>query len=161
MVGPPAAAFAGAVASLQAVPRESQVILFVGLSVGLLWLMRTTVNHARSFQDVLRRIEEIERAVNRLIGGEVLRFQSRHPSRHRQVGGRTGRESVLAVLVTVYLVLAAAAFQATQAFTTFSAWTLLYLCLLAFIAFATYQQVARLSKYTYVPSVDLERVDLD
>src|SRR3954452_22946950 len=67
-----AAAFAGVVAALQAVPAGSQAILFVGLPVALLWFMRTTVNHARSFEDVLRRIEEIERAVNAVLRSEVL-----------------------------------------------------------------------------------------
>ena len=150
-----AAAFAGAVASIQAVPAGSQVILFVGLPVALLWFTRTTVNHARSFEDVLRRTEEIERAVNRVLGAEVLRFQSRHPSRHRHVGGRTGRESVLAVLVMVQLLLAAAAFQATQGFTTFPPWAWPYLGFLASIAVATCHQVVRLSAYTYIPGPGL------
>ncbi len=152
-----AAAFAGVVASLQAVPAGAQVILFVGLPIGLLWFVRTTVNHARSFEDVLRRIEEIECAVNDLLGTEVLRFQSKHPSRHRQVGGRTGHETVLAVLTTVLLVLGAAAFQVTDGFTKASGWTWLYLVYLAATAVATCRHVIRLGAYTYVPSDDRGR----
>jgi hypothetical protein len=146
-----AAAFAGAVASLQAIPTDAQSVLFAGLPVALVWLMRTTVNHARSFEDVLRRIEEIEHAVNAVVGREVLRFQSKHPSRHRQVGGRTGRESVLAVLGTAHLVLAAMAFQATMGFTRLSVGTWFYFGFLASISLVTCWDVRRLRMYTYVP----------
>ena len=150
-----AAAFAGAVASLQAVPESSQAIVYVGLPVALLWFTRTTVNHARWFEDVLRRIEEIERAVNAVIGTDALYFQSRHPSRHRQVGGRTGRESVMAVLATVLLVLAGAAFQAARGFAAISGWIWPYLGFLAAVAVAACLDVLRLARYGYVPRADL------
>jgi hypothetical protein len=150
-----AAAFAGAVASMQAVPVEARFVLFVALPIALVWLTRTTINHARSFEDVLRRIEEIEHAVNSVLKADVLRFQSNHPSRHRRVGGRTGHESVLAVLGTADLVLAALAFQATEGFKIFTLWTSLYLCFLASIVFVTTRYVFRLNAYTYKPSNDL------
>jgi hypothetical protein len=70
--------------------------------ITLVWLLRTTINHARSFEDVLRRLEEIEQRVNQLLGADLLQFQSRHPSRQRTVGGRTGEASVHAVAVTCY-----------------------------------------------------------
>jgi hypothetical protein len=154
-----AAAFAGGVASIQAVPAESQLILYLGLPIALFWFMRTTVNHARSFEDVLRRIEEIEHAVNQLLGNKVLRFQSTHPSRHRRVGGRTGHESVLAVLTTVELLLAAVAFQVTHGFTTASVSTWFYLGFLTVIAGTTGKQVVRLARYTYLPKVNGDRTE--
>jgi hypothetical protein len=82
-----------------------QVGLLIGLLISVLWLFRTTVNHARSFEDALRRIEEIERAVNDRARALLLAFQSTHPSRGVQVGGRTGKETVDSVLVVSSLLL--------------------------------------------------------
>src|SRR5262245_1934267 len=59
-----AAAFAGAIASLQSIPNQTQAIVLVGLPIALYWFMRATVGHARSKEDVLRRIGEIEQGVN-------------------------------------------------------------------------------------------------
>ena len=50
--------------SIGALPREVQVVLLVALPLTLLWVIRTTINHARSFEDALRRIEEIEQTVS-------------------------------------------------------------------------------------------------
>lgn len=91
------AALTGFLAAAVLLPRPAQLALLVTLPVALLWFLRTTINHARSFEDVLRRIEEIERHANRLAGGELLVFQSRHPSRGKSVGGRTGRETIRSV----------------------------------------------------------------
>lgn len=88
-------------------PLLVQATVLLVLPLALVWIVRTTVNHARSFEDALRRIEAIERQVNKLAGAELLAFQSRHPSRGRAVGGRTGRESVLAVLLAAGCGLAA------------------------------------------------------
>src|SRR5689334_13420498 len=66
---------------LDVVSPDSQLILLVAVPLALVWFVRATVNHARSFEDVLRRIEQIERTINSLVGRPVLRFQSRHPSR--------------------------------------------------------------------------------
>lgn len=80
-------------------PLAIQIVVLMVLPIAVLWLVRTTINHARSFEDVLRRIEQIERRVNEIAGERLLAFQSSHPSRGEAVGGRTGRESVLAVLL--------------------------------------------------------------
>jgi len=92
-------------ASAAAIPDQAMMIVFMGLPLALVWFLRTTINHARSFEDVLRRIEQIEVEINRLLGKETVCFQSRHPSKGREVGGRTGRETVNAVLVTVVTLL--------------------------------------------------------
>ncbi len=78
-------------------PMAVQATVLIVLPIAVLWLVRTTINHARSFEDALRRIEQIERHVNQIAGETLLAFQSSHPSRGETVGGRTGRESVLAV----------------------------------------------------------------
>ena len=95
-------------ASLGAVlvlPLQAQVFILIALPLALIWLLRTTINHARSFEDALRRIEQIEKQVNGLAGDELIRFQSRHPSRGKATGGRTGKETIAAVLVASFLLL--------------------------------------------------------
>lgn len=86
-------------------PPASQLAVLVLIPLSLVWLARTTVNHARSFEDAIRRIEQIERRVNRIAGSELLGFQSTHPSRGRAVGGRTGEETVRAVVMLAAAVL--------------------------------------------------------
>jgi len=81
-------------------PPPLQIALLFGLPLSLLWLSATTFNHARSFEDALRRIEEIEHAVNEYAGVVLLQFQSCHPSRGTLVGGRTGKQTADAVLGT-------------------------------------------------------------
>lgn len=100
------AAITTALGCVALLPASLQLALLIGLPISTLWLFRTTVNHARSFEDVLRRIEEIEREVNSRAGEQLLSFQSTHPSRGRWVGGRTGKESVEAVLVIAVLLYA-------------------------------------------------------
>lgn len=91
------AALGAMLASVIALPAELQWAVLLGSPLSLRWLVRTTINHACSFEDALRRIEELERSVNRQCGHRLLCFQSRHPSRRIRVGGRTGYETVRAV----------------------------------------------------------------
>jgi len=86
IAGATLAAFLGAATVL---PVEARLIYLVGLPIALLFFLRTTINHARSVEDALRRIDEIEHIVNARAGEELLTFQSTHPSRYRTVGGRT------------------------------------------------------------------------
>lgn len=86
------------VGSLDSLPDAGRRgVLFV-TPLALAWLLRLTVYHARSKEDVLRRIDEIERHVNQIAGEELLLFQSRHPSRARTTAGRSGMGTVLSVL---------------------------------------------------------------
>ena len=97
-------------ASFASVGTDSQLVLLLGAPLAFIWLVRTTITHAKSFEDALRRIDEIERTVNDLAGENLLLFQSSHPSRGSAVGGRTGADTVYAVIVMSLLVLAAAGF---------------------------------------------------
>lgn len=96
------AAFLGTVAVL---PTAGQLVFLMGLPLALIWFLRTTINHARSFEDVLRRIEELESLLNTRAGEELVCFQASHPSRGHAVGGRTGRDSVTSVAVGCALLL--------------------------------------------------------
>jgi hypothetical protein len=111
------AALATFLGSIAAVPPASQAIFLIGLPLAQIWFVRTTINHARSFEDALRRIDEIERRVNELAGEELLVFQSRHPSKEKATGGRTGVETVRTVYTTSILMLGACAYLAGITFT--------------------------------------------
>jgi hypothetical protein len=112
---PVAVASVGALLSgLAVLPRPSQLVLLATIPIGLIWFLRATVNHARSAEDVLRRIEELERLINELVGEELLGFQSRHPSRGRCVGGRTAAESVRSVFGACLVVMGACLFLAHE-----------------------------------------------
>ncbi len=82
-----------------------QWLALVGTPLWLIWLTRSTVNHARSLEDGLRRIEDIEREIAATIHGWPLRFQSSHPSRGVHVGGRTGAGTIQGVIVLSALTL--------------------------------------------------------
>jgi hypothetical protein len=98
-----AATLAGLLATFHTLTVPAQFILLVTLPLAGLWLVRTTIAHARSFEDVLRRIEAIEIAVNQDHHRELMAFQSSHPSRMLYPGGRTGMEAVSSTLVTAAL----------------------------------------------------------
>lgn len=115
---------------LPLMPEQSQWILLFVVPASLVWFVRTTINHARSFEDVLRRIEKIECNANGLAGQDLLGFQSSHPSRHVAVGGRTGVETVGAVLLASALVLLACH---TIASTAMSGSPMLWLAYYAYI----------------------------
>jgi len=99
----------GILCSIPAMPDETRLAFLLGLPIALLWLFLTTVQHARSKEDHLRRIDEIERRVNELAGEELLVFQSSHPVKGRFPGGRTGFNTVLGTLFSCNVMLAACA----------------------------------------------------
>lgn len=146
IAGATLAAFLGAVTVL---PMEARVIYLLGLPIALLFFLRTTINHARSVEDALRRIEEIEHWVNAYADEELLTFQSTHPSRLRVVGGRTGRESVRAVFVTCILMLAACVFLFHQMATVPSPLPVLYDVFVAVSALLLVYYVVQLREYRY------------
>lgn len=99
-----------AICSLDAVTAQ---LLLWGLPV-LLWvIVSATAGHARSKEDLLRRIDEIERHINLLAQADLLAFQSRRRQRDRVVGGRTGLRTINGTLVLCIVVLLGAviAFQ--------------------------------------------------
>jgi hypothetical protein len=86
-------------------PEPTQLLALVAVPISLIWLVRTTINHARSFEDALRRIEHQEHLINERLGVDVMGFQRSHPSKGSTVGGRTGTESVVAVAVAACVLL--------------------------------------------------------
>ncbi len=86
-------------------------LLLWGLPV-LLWVIFSAmVGHTRSKEDLLRRIDEIERRVNALADSQLLIFQSHRPNPRPAVGGRTGSTGIKAMLaVNTSLLLAAVLF---------------------------------------------------
>lgn len=103
------AAFATFLGTFSGASADAQLALMLGLQPGIVWFVRTTRSHAHAFEDAIRRIDQIERTVNDLAGTPLLGFQSSHPSRGRAVGGRTGAEAMLAVMIAALLILAASA----------------------------------------------------
>jgi hypothetical protein len=150
-----AGAMAVAIAALDVVSEQSQLLLLLSVPLALVWFVRATVNHARSFEDVLRRIEEIETTVNGLFSKPVINFQSRHPSRGRHVGGRTGQESVAAVLATSLLVLAAAGYRMWRAQLLPAGFGHVYVAVLGLVGILILREGVRLSQYRYEPSLNL------
>ena len=146
-----AGALLTAVATLDMFPATSQSLILLSLPVALLWFVRTTVNHARSFEDVLRRIDEIETAVNAILGDRIMRFQSSHPSRGHQTGGRTGQESVGAVIATSMVLLIAAGYRMHQHALLSNTAQFAYLILLASVASVCLREVVILRRYRYRP----------
>ena len=96
---------AAVLGSTTAMPDPTRLVFLLGLPIAVLWLFLSTVQHARSKEDHIRRIDEIERLVNLLAGEELLVFQSRHPNKGRYPGGRTGFGSILAVLTVCLIML--------------------------------------------------------
>lgn len=101
-----AAILSATLGGTSALPPQVQSLIFIALPPALIWFLRTTVGHARSKHDIKTRIDEIERHVNRVMGAELLAFQSRHPSRGRVTAGRSGRELVLSVYFAALALLA-------------------------------------------------------
>lgn len=142
----------GALATLlgatTAMPDQTQLAFLLGLPVALLWLVLSTVQHARSKEDHLRRIDEIESTVNAIVGEELLVFQSRHPNDRRYPGGRTGFVAVLAVLSVALIMLAGCATMMMQRpAANKSEYIAYYLTILLTIVVAMLVSVSRLSRY--------------
>lgn len=102
---------AGVLTAIHTLDSATGLLLLWGLPV-LLWVIFSAMaGHARSKEDLLRRIDEIERRVNSLAGVELLAFQSQRPRAGRAVGGRTGTTAINATLaLNMALLLGAVAF---------------------------------------------------
>ncbi len=108
------ATLTASLASVVAIPSGASMVVFIGLPLAVVWFVRTTINHARSFEDALRRIEQIEFEINGLVGREAMCFQSRHPSRGQKVGGRTSGETIGAVLIAAITLMVGCGFMFVQ-----------------------------------------------
>lgn len=136
------------VGSVPLLPVQTAQVLLLAIPLTLIWFLRTTVNHARSFEDALRRIEHIERAVNRISESDLLGFQSRHPSRGTSIGGRTGTETIEAVVMACGLILASCLFLAFDAVSGLA----VYAVYIAFVSGYLIASVLMLRRYRYQPS---------
>jgi len=96
----------GVLTAIHSLDAHAAQLLLWGLPV-LLWVIFSAmVGHARSKEDLLRRIDEIERRINTLAEAELLAFQSRRPAPGRAVGGRTGATAIngtLALYIAILL----------------------------------------------------------
>lgn len=144
--------FTATLISVQMLPDPGRLLVLWATPPALVWLMRATVNHARSFEDALRRIEEIEKLVNSFVGQHVLAFQSLHPSRGKAIGGRTGREAVIATEGAIVLLLLTAAYQVSQlqSAIVLTAYSALLVAVLAIVD----DQRRRLARYRYTIPLD-------
>ncbi len=145
------ATLAASLATGAVLPSEVRTLFLIALPAALIWFLRTTVNHARSFEDVLARLAEIERAVNERAGAELLVFQSRHPSRSIAVGGRTGRETVNAVFVTCVILLLSAVYL-THTYTALSLGTYAYDLYAVIVLGCLIHAIWHLRRYRYARS---------
>lgn len=142
------AVLSGSVASLTVVPSALQSVILLGAPILLVWFVKSTINHAKSLEDVLRRIDAIECEVNERAGGQLLRFQSTHPSRGSAVGGRVSAGTIRSVVsVSLLLLYICAALlpdelPGTEAFYTYVAIISGWIAVEAF----------RLRRYAYFPS---------
>lgn len=144
----------GLLACIGTLAPTHQVAALMFYPLTLLWLLRTTIGHARSFEDCLRRIEELEIALNARFGQRLIDFQSSHPSRLVVVGGRTGEESVLSVLVVSVLLLGTCLYVFT---TTNEAGAIgLYMAYLAMTFTSLVLAFRRYISYGYRKSCDLD-----
>ncbi len=93
---------AGILTAIHSLDAHAARLLLWGLPV-LLWVIFSAmVGHARSKEDLLRRIDEIECRVNTLACVELLAFQSRRREASRAVGGRTAAMAINGTL-TLYI----------------------------------------------------------
>jgi len=136
-----------AIAALLALPPDSRAAVLIVTPPAVLWLVRTTIQHARAKEDHLRRIDEIERAVNSLAGMELLVFQSRHPNRGEVPAGRTGNAAVVATCSGAFGMLMLCLFLSFRDTTPLPRW--IYLAYVAAIAADVVAGPIALSRYRY------------
>jgi len=136
--------------AVTAMPPETKLAFLLGLPLGLLWLVLSTVQHGCSKEDHLRRIDEIERLVNQLAGEELLVFQSRHPNKRKVTAGRSGFAAVAAILTTSYTMLAVCGLLVYMPVPLLPAnWLVSYAGFLAWVAGIMLLAVLRLRRYQY------------
>lgn len=134
-------------------PGVSQVLGLLAIPVSLIWLVRTTITHAQSFEDAIRAIEGIEVRINDELGDQILSFQSTHPSRGRSVGGRTGSETVSALVVFSCLLLGMSLWMGMRIEAEFGWFSSAYSVYIAGISTALIRPVWSRRKYRYQAGV--------
>jgi len=145
---PASAGFTAAVvAATLSLPQDSQIAVLVLTPFAVLWMARTTVQHAIAKEDHLRRIEQIELVVNDLAETDLLAFQSEHPNRAKIAAGRSGSATVLTTSVgsVLMLVLCVILFGTQTTPVPYR----LYLVYLALVGLDVVLGPIRLSRYNY------------
>lgn len=99
------ATLAVALGSVVVLPSILRAFVLLTLPLLSYWLFRATTSHARSKEDILRRIDEIERHVNFLAEDELLIFQSQHPNRVAIGASRSVRDTLASSAVAALLLL--------------------------------------------------------
>jgi hypothetical protein len=136
-------------AAAAALPLASREALLVAVPLATVWLVRTTLAHARSFEDAITRIGELERSVNLECGASLLSFQSEHPSRDSDVGGRTGSETVRTAMCSSFALLAGSAWTAPQLVVWHPATLIGYWCYLVGLGVLLTATVLRFRAYRW------------
>lgn len=136
-----------AVASSLALPLHAQPVVLVATPAAMLWLVRTTLCHAFAKEDHLRRIDEIERAIDAIAGEQLLVFQSQHSSRGQFPAGRSGLTAILAVSSAALLIVVLCLLQFLVNFESILDW--LYVCYVVGVAVAIIVAPVQLVGYSY------------
>lgn len=133
-----------------AMPPLTQAGFLLGLPSALVWFVAAAAQHLRSKEDHVRRIDEIERQVNRLAGQELLVFQSCHPNNRRFPGGRTGLMALFTVVsATLAMLTACAGVTLMGPSAVFGAYQAGYLAYLACCTVAVLTCAIRVAGYSY------------
>lgn len=140
--------FVAVLGSLPSMPPEAERILLLALPAGVVWLGLMTIAHARSKEDIKRRIDEVELRVNDIAGEELMTFQSGHPDRFKHVGGRTGMSAVYAIVTVCLAMLAACAYLFGRAAGPTAA-TMIYAAFVASVALFLLYSAWNLRRYRY------------
>ena len=143
------AAIVAFLSGVPVLPDPAGLVLLVVIPASLIWFIRTTINHARSFEDLIRRIEQVEKALNAIAGETLISFQSTHPSRGRAVGGRTGFETVSAVGLASALIIGACAYLNKLAEPAATKGGMAYEAYLVFVSVYVLIQLRRWMNYRY------------
>jgi len=104
----------GSLAAIPTLPPMAASVILWAVPAGAVWLVANAVAHARSKEDHLHRIAELEELVNRIAGQPLMQFQSRHPSRGRFVAGRSGQSSLVGVAAAATAWLVGATYMAGE-----------------------------------------------
>jgi len=136
-----------AMASILVLPAESRTALLIVIPPALFWLVRSTVQHARAKEDHLRRIDEVERAINCIAGEQLLVFQSHHPSGSRVAAGRTGAITVVAVSSGAFAMLVLCVLVSLSQTNLIPPW--LYVTYILVVAIDVIRAPFALSRYCY------------
>lgn len=139
----------GVLGSVALLPPLLQLGVLLLLPLNMIWFVGSTIGHARSFEDCLRHIEGVEGALNHHFRRKLIDFQSSHPSGGIVVGGRTGEESVLMVLITSLVLLAACGLTFAALFTPETSELIAYLLYLGVVVACMLRSFRRLLNYQY------------